>query len=132
MREIRRPKRADVVQAVASQEGRDEATANFDKSIGAPISRLSNCSFWAPWMEFREAMFCTEVPALPLAVEKVFCVGVFQTGRLSSLQDLPLQGQRTCTCWRATGGRSSWTSFSARQALSVLRGFGRVEAVGSI
>ena len=74
IREIKRPKRVDVVQAVASQEERDEAIADFVKGIGAPSIRLSTCSLWATWMEFHEAMFCAEVPVPPLTVEKVFCV----------------------------------------------------------
>ena len=63
MREIKRPKRADVVQAVASQEVRDEAIADFVKGIGAPSSRLSTFSLRATWMEFHEAVFCTGTSA---------------------------------------------------------------------
>ena len=49
------------------RENQEAEAADFVKAIGT-------CSLWATWMELHEAMFCTEVPVLPLTVEKVFCV----------------------------------------------------------
>ena len=53
------------MQAVASQEVREEAIADFVKGIVLPAVGCRPVSLWATWMEVHEATFCTEVPLAP-------------------------------------------------------------------
>ena len=125
MRKVKRPKLEEVVQAIASQEGRDEVIADFVKGIGAPSRRLSTCSLWATWTEFHDAA----VPVLPITVEKVFCVSAcFQTWRLPRLQDLSLQSKGHARACRPAVGDAAGPRLPQGSALR-LEGSGRVEAV---
>ena len=116
MREIKRPKRADVVQAVASQEVRDEALPTLSRVSVHPAVGCRPFLCGPPGLSSTRPC-SVQVPVLPLAVEKVFCVSATSPRH------------RTSTCWPPVGDavRPRFPQGSAFR----LQEFGRVDA-GSI
>ena len=74
-RQVKRPRRMEVLERAATAEERGSILAHFVEGMGSPSSRLGTCSLWTTWVEVHMRMFGQFVPVVPLTVSRL-CQGL--------------------------------------------------------
>jgi hypothetical protein len=81
VRDVKRPRRAEVLARIVNEEAKTELMATFLRDITAASSKATVEFHWATWTAFHEAWFGPNVPALPLTTGKIFAVAAcFKNG----------------------------------------------------
>ena len=75
----------DALAAAATDDLRHQARLAFELSKSANSSRPTNISLWRTWQKLHAEWYGNGVPALPLTIDKIACVGsLFKAGRYVS------------------------------------------------